>query len=153
VTVKAWRLCDDRFAATIWSGIGARDHSGRWNSKGVAIAYASATRSLAAPEQLAQMVSPRVLTGYVFASITLDEVQVERLDPARLPRTWNARVVDPATRAIGDRWASAGRALALAVPSVVMPGEWNYLVNPAHPDFAVVVKSKPEPYAHDPRLA
>ncbi|MBI2497892.1 MAG: RES domain-containing protein, partial [Opitutae bacterium] len=42
---------------------------------------------------------------------------------------------------------------ALRVPSVVVPGEFNYLLNPAHPDFKRVKIGKPEPFSFDPRLA
>lgn len=40
----------------------------------------------------------------------------------------------------------------LAVPSVIIPGELNYLLNPAHPEFAEIRMGAPEPFAFDPRL-
>jgi hypothetical protein len=40
------------------------------------------------------------------------------------------------TQAIGDRFVADARALALRVPSVVVPSEPNYVLNPAHPAFA-----------------
>jgi hypothetical protein len=50
--VTAYRITKARFAASIWSGNGARDHGGRWNSKGVSVVYTAQNRSLAALEQL-----------------------------------------------------------------------------------------------------
>ena len=47
----------------------------------------------------------------------------------------------------------AGKSLALRVPSVVVPQEWNYLINPAHPAFARLEIGKAQPLAFDPRLA
>jgi RES domain-containing protein len=43
--------------------------------------------------------------------------------------------------------------VALRVPSVIVPGEFNYLLNPAHPQFASVKIGKSEPFLFDPRLA
>ena len=153
MTVQGWRLSDARYAATIWSGIGARTYGGRWNSPGVAVVYTSASRSLAALEQLVHLIPPRVLTGYVLASIIVEDWQIERVDPPSLPVGWDAPVAGSATAVAGDAWVAAGRTLALAVPSVVMPGESNCLINPAHADFASAAKTAPVPFAHDPRLA
>jgi RES domain-containing protein len=44
------------------------------------------------------------------------------------------------------------RSAVLAVPSVIIPEEFNYLLNPAHPDFKKISIGKPEPFAFDPRL-
>jgi RES domain-containing protein len=40
----------------------------------------------------------------------------------------------------------------LALPSVIIPGELNYLLNPAHPDFKRITVGKPEKFNFDPRL-
>ena len=53
---------------------------------------------------------------------------------------------------MGDAWARAARSAVLALPSVIIPGELNYLLNPAHPDFKTISLGKPEPFAFDPRL-
>ena len=151
--VRAWRLCDDRYASTMWSGIGARVAGGRWNSPGVAVVYAAANRALAAFEQFVHLVRPRPLSGYVLASIDIDDRQVERVDSSSLSPGWDAPIAGPASQAVGDAWVAGGRSLAMAVPSIVIPGESNYLFNPAHPDFAIAVKSAPVPFTYDLRLA
>jgi RES domain-containing protein len=38
------------------------------------------------------------------------------------------------------------------VPSVVIPVEYNYLLNPVHPDFSKFVFGSPEAFEFDPRL-
>ena len=53
---------------------------------------------------------------------------------------------------IGDAWLSEGRSLALKVPSVTVRGQHNYLIDPAHPDFAGIEVSEPEPLDLDPRI-
>jgi RES domain-containing protein len=42
--------------------------------------------------------------------------------------------------------------VALRVPSSVVLGEFNYLLNPAHPDFARITIARPESFDFDSRL-
>jgi len=53
---------------------------------------------------------------------------------------------------IGDAWVREARSAVLALPSVIISGEPNYLLNPAHPDFKMISICKPEMFAFDPRL-
>jgi RES domain-containing protein len=152
VIVTAYRITKAGHAGSIWSGIGAQTFPGRWNSKGVAVVYTAQSRSLAAIEQLVHLNKPRALRGFVLASISFDDSQVRPIDPAGLPTGWDDPVDMGYVKQIGDEWITAGRDLVLAVPSVVIKGEWNYLLNPAHPDFAALAKSKPEPFIYDDRL-
>ena len=55
----------------------------------------------------------------------------------RLPREWNARPPKDTSRLFGSRWLRAKRHAVLAVPSVVLPSEHNFLLDPTHPDFAL----------------
>jgi RES domain-containing protein len=54
-----------------------------------------------------------------------------------LPDTWST--LSPAeqlvTKRLGDVWVEQQRSAVLSVPSVIV-GERNYVLNPAHPDFA-----------------
>ena len=51
----------------------------------------------------------------------------------------------------GDRWARERRSLLLRVPSALCPGEFNALVNLAHPDFAQLQKLDALPMQMDRR--
>ncbi len=57
------------------------------------------------------------------------------------------------TQTLGDIWVRERRSLALRVPSVIVPHEWNLLLNPEHPDMARVQVLRSEPFVFDPRLA
>jgi RES domain-containing protein len=103
-------------------------------------------------EQLVHLIKPRVLSGFVIASVAFDDAHLQRLDVRALPKNWADAVAPPALKKFGDDWVAAGMQLALAVPSAVMPGEWNYLLNPAHPAFAALPKSAPEAFTYDSRL-
>lgn len=85
-------------------------------------------------------------------SATLDESSIEVLPPSSLPDDWRTYPAPPSLKAIGDAWLSEGRSLALKVPSVTVRGQYNYLINPAHPDFATIEVSEPEPLDLDPGI-
>jgi RES domain-containing protein len=152
VIVTTYRITKAAYATSIWTGAGSRDYGGRWNSKGVAVVYTAENRSLAAMDQLVHLIKPRVLRGYVIASIAFDNSRVQRISSVDLPTGCNDPIAPPESRRIGDEWVAAGRDLVLALPSVIIPGEWNYLLNPMHPDFSGLAKSVPEPFVYDGRL-
>ena len=150
--LTGYRIARAANAASIWSGIGARTYGGRWNSKGVSVVYTAESRSLAAMEQLVHLIKPRALRGFVLASISFDASGIRRIDPAELPAGWDDPVAPAFLKRMGDDWIEAGKDLVLAVPSAVIAGEWNYLLNPAHRGFAGLAKSRPEPFVFDRRL-
>lgn len=151
--LSAYRITQKQFASTIWSGTGARDFGGRWNSKGVAVVYAADSRSLAAIEQLVHLIKPRVLTGYVVASIAFDVSRSLRVDPRTLPMGWDNPIAPSSLKKYGDDWLIDGKFPVLAVPSAVIAGEWNYLFNPSHAEFATMKKTAPVQFVYDSRLA
>lgn len=150
--VTAWRICAPRYADTAFSGEGARIHGGRWNGKGRAVVYSSESVSLAVLLQLVHVEDPAVLDAFVVVSATLNEDAIEVLPPSSLPDDWRPYPAPPSTRRIGDTWLSEGRSLALKVPSVTVRGQHNYLIDPAHPDFAGIEVSDSEPLDLDPRI-
>jgi RES domain-containing protein len=80
------------------------------------------------------------------------EVKIEYLEVAQLPPDWR-NIAAPAVLAnISDRWFQSGSTAILAVPSVVIPIEYNYLINPSHPDFVKLRVEPPQPFELDPRL-
>ncbi len=151
--IVAYRIVKKEYAASMWSGEGAREFGGRWNSKGVAVVYACENRSLAAMEQLVHVVPPRVLRGFVISSVQFDEDQVERVKMKALPAGWDRKVPPASLRRFGDEWVARGESVALAVPSAVVRGEWNYLLNPAHGEFRALIKSRPATFGYDRRLS
>ena len=148
-----WRITKTRYASTAFDGEGGRRHGGRWHSVGVRVAYASQSASLAALEVLVGLQQSRFLPAYSLLSIQVDDGDVEILPAAALPSHWRSHPPAPESQAIGDRWVAEGRFPALRVPSAIIDGEFNYLLNPAHPGFTALAISAPVPFAFDPRLA
>ena len=149
--LEAWRIVKRRQAPAAFTGDGAARTGGRWNSRGVSVVYTSSTQALAALETLVHL-NPPVLFKYVAIRIQFPEALVETLPTASLPRNWRTEPPPPSTKAIGDTWVWEGRSAILALPSVIIAKELNYLINPAHPGFNTITIGKREPFSFDPRL-
>ena len=147
-----WRVVKRAHAATAFDGKAAARFGGRWNSPGQRAIYASATKSLAVLEVLVHLDVGRPLPRFVAFGFDVDARLIETLAPGRLPRSWRTVEGVPLTQRFGDEWLAAGRTLALAVPSTIVPEESNYVVNPAHPAFAKLRIGTPTPFVLDPRL-
>ena len=147
-----WRVVKRAHAATAFDGKAAERFGGRWNSPGRRAVYASATKSLAVLEVIVHLDVGRPLPRFVAFTFEVDAKLVETLVPGRLPRPWRTAQGMPLTQRLGDEWLAAGRALALAVPSAIVPEEKNYLLNPAHPAFAKLTVRSPAPFVLDPRF-
>lgn len=130
-----WRLVRKRHLEGTLAGEGARRFGGRWNSKGVAVIYTSASLELALLEALVHVDVDSLPRDYWQVCFELDEDLVGE-PPRRLPKGWDApppyrRVV----QSVGDRQVRAGASLALRVPASVLPERFNVLINPAHADL------------------
>jgi RES domain-containing protein len=147
-----WRLCSATYADTAFDGEGAKLFGGRWSPIGLPVVYTAETRALAVLEILAHVDEPERLfeLAWVLVSATLPRDAVEK--PERFPESWRRFPHAAEAQQFGAEWARAQRSIALRVPSAVVPGEFNYLLNPAHPDFKRVKLGKPEPFSFDPRL-
>ena len=149
--LTAWRLTKTKHLATAWDGEGARRTGGRWNSVGTAVVYVSATLSLALAETLVH-IPGGVLPAFTAIPIEFDESLVSVLDPKDLPTGWNKHPPPASTQAIGDAWVAAASGAILRLPSVVVPVEFNYILNPRHPDFPRSGIAAPVPFPFDARL-
>ena len=148
---QAWRIVKEKHAATAFDGEGAWLYGGRWNSPGRRVVYTSAALSLAALESLVHL-NPPVVFKYVAIPIEFDDALVERVASSGLPADWTEEPPPPSTKAIGDQWVMESRSAVLQLPSIIIPGEPNYLLNPTHADFKKIVIGRPAPFAFDPRL-
>jgi RES domain-containing protein len=146
-----WRLCRAIHAADGFSGEGARRYSGRWNSRGVPMVYASSSLALAAIELFVHLDPTQAPEDLVSISATLPEGEPARTVAVNeLPPEWWTNLA--ATRALGDAWIRARSSLALNVPSVPIRSEWNVLLNPLHARMADVHIDSPQPFVFDSRM-
>lgn len=153
MSVTAWRLVHISHIDAPLNGEGSKISGGRWNNKGTAVVYAAQTISLSILEILVRIIDSSDLTNYRFLSITFGESQIERMNTADLPKTWKSLPPLSETQQLGTRWVNEKRSLVLAVPSVIIPSEWNYMINPIHPEFSTLsISEKSVEFTFDERL-
>jgi RES domain-containing protein len=152
VPIVAWRLTTRREPQAAFDGEGARLYGGRWNRPGTRLVYAAEHLSLAALEAFVHLDpedEPRALYRF---RVKLHEGAVERLPAASLPASWRDYPAPDETAAMGSEWARKCKALALMVPSVIVPEESNILINPAHPGFPLLTLEAGERFSFDGRM-
>jgi RES domain-containing protein len=149
--VTSWRVVKHRFAEQGFDGEGARLTGGRWNSPGRAVVYTAATTSLGLLEKLVHA-DAGLLPFYITIPITFDAELAEVVGPGKLPTSWRDLPAPFDLQQIGDEWFDSMRSCILEVPSVVVPHESNYILNPKHPDFSSLEIGDPISLETDPRL-
>lgn len=147
-----WRLCSATYADTAYDGEGAKLYGGRWSPAGLPVAYTAESRALAIVEVLANVDDPERLLELCWVLVPAEIAATAIEKPARVPESWRQFPHSAETQEFGARWVREARSLALRVPSAVVPGEFNYLINAVHPDFENMKIGKPEPFSFDPRL-
>ncbi len=149
----AWRVSSAKYVRLPYDpldGEGARGLGGRWNSPGVPMVYLSATLSLAILEVLVNGKQLLSLLDKVAARLQFTDVDVTAVEPRS---TGQPRPIAE-SQAFGNAWIAAKTSPLLRVPSVVIPQEFNYLMNPEHADFPRIraTATKWEPLPIDRRL-
>lgn len=134
------------------TGTGARLYGGRWNSEGKSMLYMASSRSLAILEVLVHL-SPLIIPdNYCLAEVEVPEHSIISLDIDLLPGNWRDISAPVILKEIGDEFLKSNKYLLMKVPSSVVPAEYNYLLNPFHPDAQKVRVSRKEPFSFDNRL-
>jgi RES domain-containing protein len=131
--------------------MGASLYGGRWNYKETPVIYTAESRALCAIEVLAN--AGELADDYVSISIEIpDDLPIVSLSISDLPAGWDSYPSLQETHDIGTNWAKRLATAVLSVPSAVIPPERNYILNPAHPDFARILFFSPEPFYFDDRI-
>lgn len=120
--ISAWRITNQKHVKTAFTGEDARLFGGRWNSPGQLVVYAAESRARALNEIPVHLESAAVLSRYVAFKVDIDES------------------------------LSSARSAVLRVRSAIVGGEFNYLLNPLHPEFPKLRIDSPEKFQIDKRL-
>jgi RES domain-containing protein len=137
---------------TAFNGEGARKYGGRWNHPGTRIVYTADARSLALLEILAPIERGEVHEAYSCIPAVFEDFLTITLDRRNVPYNWQECPPPTSTMDIGTRWARGLDSAVLRVPSVIVPSEYNFLLNPEHPDFSHIEIGPPEAFTVDPRF-
>ena len=150
--MKVFRLTKAKYAETL-SGVGAAKFGNRWNSKGVEMIYTAGCRALAVTEILVHLPTGLIPQDMMMLQIDIpDDLNIQVLDTKTLPPDWNVFPPRVVTQQLGDAFVFENRFAVLKVPSAVVQGDFNYLLNPNHPDFKRIKIISQEPFGFDVRL-
>ncbi|MBW2294584.1 MAG: RES family NAD+ phosphorylase [Deltaproteobacteria bacterium] len=114
--------------------------------------YTARSLSLAALEQLLHFDLDIAPTDFVSIELEIPRGVTIRRPVKTLPENWAEIPAPEETRDFGSRWFEPMNSVAMLVPSAVIVGEKNILLNPLHPDFAKLEQGKPRAFVFDPRL-
>jgi len=147
-----YRLSKKEYISDI-SGRGAEKSGGRWNNKGQPALYTAGSRALAVLEIAVHVPLGIMPTEYHMAAIEFpDNASILIIKTTDLPAKWNSNPLIKATQNIGDDFLKDGKYLILQVPSASVNGDFNYVINPAHPDFKTIKIKFTEAFEFDSRL-
>ena len=149
--MKVWRLFPARFRETAFTGVGGLYAARRWNHLGTEMVYTATSPALAALEFFVHLDPNYAPDDLLLAEAAVPDDLVEQLDLALLPARWR-QLNNLACRDLGSGWAANGRSVALKVPSVVVDGDWNVLLNPKHANFKKIKLNAPKPFHYDARM-
>ncbi|MCB9227427.1 MAG: RES family NAD+ phosphorylase [Chitinophagales bacterium] len=150
--MEVYRITKTKYAKSI-NGFGAEKFGGRWNSKGVAMLYTSQSRALAMTEVAVHLSYGIMPKDFSLVTIEIpNNTMIEELKIEDLPKNWDNIPHNGNTQLIGDDFVSEQEYLALKVPSVIVKGDFNFLINPLHKDFDKIKIKNIEPFLFDNRL-
>jgi RES domain-containing protein len=146
VSLTVWRLDKQKYVDndSCCSGNGAAISPGRWNGKDKKVLYTASNIALAFLEFYINIDPIKIQEGTFqprIVQIYLDGLSYEEVSISELPNKWRIREepTDPTylttLQRLGLEWLQMLKTPILKVPSAVIPNEFNYLINPDHPDI------------------
>jgi RES domain-containing protein len=154
--MKVFRIEREKYLSATLSGTGASMSDGfRWNSLNTSIVYTAESRALALLEISVHLDLQHDLPAdrYIVGIDIPDELEILELKLEELPFNWDAKPPIFETKLIGDDFVFKKTAPVLKVPSAIIPQEFNYLINPTHPDSSKIRIFSTDPLNFDSRLA
>ena len=155
MTVSVWRIATETpaYAANDLSGAGARITGGRWNNKRTPVVYCASNIALAVLETVQAMRRGGLPFNRYLVRVDIPtDVWDARTRLDAPPPGWDAVPAGLASRRAGERWIAAGTSALLQVPCVIVPDEFNILINPRHPEVVTLSATTLKRWIFDPRF-
>jgi len=148
--VEVFRISADKYATLLT----ASGSANRWNKQKQFVIYTAASRSLASLELVVHRAAIQPAIAYKVMIIYLpdDEALYQQVAINELPKNWRTMSAYPMLQNIGSTWYQEKQSLILKIPSVIIPQEYNYIINTMHTDFSKVKLINVEDYFWDGRL-
>jgi RES domain-containing protein len=136
-----YRVEREKYLKTTLSGIGASMTKGyRWNSFNTKLVYTAESRALATLEVSVHLdLSEDLPSDRYYVEIEIpDDITILEVNIEDLPADWDSKPPTITTQTIGDDFVLENESAVLKVPSSIVPQEYNYLINPNHPDLTKI---------------
>ena len=147
-----YRLATKKYADDL-SGAGAEISGGRWNFKGTRVLYTSDSRALCMAEIAVHTPYGIIPKDYYLVIVEIPEIpDVISVHIESLPNNWRAFPYSKKTQEVGSEFIHTKKHLYIKVPSAVVQGDYNILINPSHPAFERVKIISKEKFNFDERL-
>ncbi len=128
-----YRVGKTKYASDL-TGEGARLNGGRWNNKLVGCLYTSESRALALLEYTVNININDIPRALSITLIEIPDQSIKILKEADLPGDWKQSPAPSSTKNFGSNLLLAAAEPVIKIPSTVIPNEYNYLLNPLHPE-------------------
>ena len=149
--MRVYRISKEKYA-TDHSGQGAALFGGRWNSLYKPVIYTSGSVALAALEIIAHLNDVVISEPYSIITYDLSAITIATLSLDILPLEWNRIKNITVCQEIGDAFLTQQDVPVLKVPSAIIPIEYNYLINPLHPNYPDIQVESIQPFEWDKRI-
>ncbi|WP_306352980.1 RES family NAD+ phosphorylase [Flavobacterium sp. '19STA2R22 D10 B1'] len=150
--MKVYRLARKKYPIAL-SGKGAAVYGNRWNSQGIEIIYTAESRALAMAEVAVHLTIATLPSDFVMLEITIpDDITQTQLNSSELSIGWNTFPHTTYTQHLGDIFINNQTHAIIRVPSAVVKGDYNVLINPYHPEFDLIKITSQEDFPFDERL-
>ncbi|MBP6446496.1 MAG: RES family NAD+ phosphorylase [Saprospiraceae bacterium] len=128
--MEVYRICRSKYSNDL-SGEGAKLYGGRWNRPGIAALYTSESRALALLELIVHFNSANALClDYDFLALSIDETQIVSLCEEVQDYESQNKIFPYQEKT--EVLFLEKQVLAIKVPSVIIPQEYNIIINPTH---------------------
>lgn len=147
--MKVYRISKTEYADDI-EGTGAKLYGGRWNHVNTPCIYTAGSQSLAVLEYSVNInidFIPDQLSMCIFEVINKDIQEIQNKD---LPKNWKDTPAPFSTKSSGTEWLKDDAPI-IKVPSIIIPEEHNYILNPLfiNKSFQLVEKKR---FVYDLRI-
>ena len=150
--MKVFRLSRKKYSKEL-SGKGASLSGNRWNSNGIEIIFCANSRALAMAEFAVHLNLALISNDYLMIEINMpDSIVIEAIEIDKFPSDWNLFPHILPTQKIGDEFVKENKYCVLRVPSAVVKGDFNFLINPNHKDFKLIEISNSDKFPFDKRF-
>lgn len=146
-----YRIGKEQFSKDL-SGEGAKLFGGRWNRIGIPCIYTSQSRALALLEYTVNVGVDFIPPSLCFTVFEIEDSLIEAFTFEQIPTNWKSVPTSSTTKNFGSDKLQNSSYPILRFPSVVIPSEFNYILNPKFLDKNFLKIISIEPYEFDFRI-